>query len=64
MMENRMLPLKKFEGTWDKEIKALYVYLNNEEIFFTDEHNATVIVDRDHSGEIVGIEVLLGLPKS
>jgi uncharacterized protein YuzE len=43
---------------YDKEVDILYVSLNNEVVFESDEDKKGIILDYSADGQIVGIEIL------
>ena len=44
--------------TYDQEVDALRIILNNEDIEESDEDKPGVIIDYDKQGNVVGLEVL------
>lgn len=57
----KRITLGSKEVTYDKEAKALYIYLkivNSEEVVTTKEDNHLVIIDRDKDGKAVGVEII------
>ena len=43
---------------YDKEVNAVYIYLQQKEVAKTIELSETVNVDLDEEGKLIGVEVL------
>jgi len=43
---------------YDKNLDILYLSLNDEKIYESDEEKKGIILDYDNNGKIVGIELL------
>ena len=44
--------------TYDQEVDVLRILLNDSEIEESDEDKPGVIIDYDHQGNVIGLEIL------